>query len=113
MQTQTNREQKGLEISDHVKRVDEHTYKVKSQSSNGTYNVISGELGWLCSCADHMFRGVKCKHIFAVELSLELRKTVVASVCASAMQLYFTGESFRNVQKFLKLQGLKVSHVAI
>ena len=29
------------------------------------------------------------------------------------MQLYFTGESFRNVQKFLKLQGVKVSHVAV
>jgi len=27
--------------------------------------------------------------------------------------LYFTGESFRNVQKFLKLQGVKMSHVAI
>jgi len=31
----------------------------------------------------------------------------------SAMQLYFTGESLRNVQKFLKLQGVKISHVAI
>ena len=31
----------------------------------------------------------------------------------SAMQLYFTGESLRNVQKFLRLQGVKVSHVAI
>jgi transposase-like protein len=30
-----------------------------------------------------------------------------------AMQLYFTGESFRNVQKFLKLQGVKVSHQTI
>lgn len=29
------------------------------------------------------------------------------------MQLYFTGESLRNVQKFLKLQGVKISHVAI
>ena len=29
------------------------------------------------------------------------------------MQLYFTGESFSNVQKFLKLQGVKVSHVAV
>ena len=29
------------------------------------------------------------------------------------MQLYFTGESFRNVQKFLKLQGVKMSHVAV
>jgi transposase-like protein len=31
----------------------------------------------------------------------------------SAMQLYFTGESFRNVQKFLRLQGVNVSHVAV
>ena len=31
----------------------------------------------------------------------------------SAMQLYFTGESLRNVQRFLRLQGVKVSHVAI
>jgi transposase-like protein len=29
------------------------------------------------------------------------------------MQLYFTGESLRNVQKFLKLQGMKVSHVSV
>ena len=29
------------------------------------------------------------------------------------MQLYFTGESLRNVQKFLRLQGVNVSHVAI
>jgi transposase-like protein len=31
----------------------------------------------------------------------------------SAMQLYFSGESLRNTQKFLALQGLTVSHVAI
>jgi putative transposase len=31
----------------------------------------------------------------------------------SAMQLYFTGESLRNVQKFLRLQGVEVSHVAV
>ena len=29
------------------------------------------------------------------------------------MQLYFTGESLRNVQKFLRLQGVNVSHVSI
>jgi transposase-like protein len=34
-------------------------------------------------------------------------------VITSAMQLYFTGESLRNVQKFLKLQGVNVSHVAV
>ena len=29
------------------------------------------------------------------------------------MQLYFTGESLRNVQKFLELQGVKITHVSI
>jgi putative transposase len=31
----------------------------------------------------------------------------------SAMQLYFTGESLRNVQKFLRLQGVNVSHQTV
>jgi len=31
----------------------------------------------------------------------------------SAMQLYFTGESLRNVQKFLSLQGIEVSHQTV
>jgi transposase-like protein len=31
----------------------------------------------------------------------------------SAMQLYFTGESLRNVQKLLRLNGVEVSHVAV
>jgi transposase-like protein len=34
-------------------------------------------------------------------------------IIPSAMQLYFTGESFRNVQKFLKLQGVRMNHIAI
>jgi transposase-like protein len=29
------------------------------------------------------------------------------------MQLYFTAESFRNVQKFLKFQGVNVSHMGV
>jgi transposase-like protein len=31
----------------------------------------------------------------------------------SALQLYFTGESLRNVQKFFKLGGLKINHNTI
>ena len=29
------------------------------------------------------------------------------------MQLYFTGESFPNVQKFLKLQRVKMNYIAV
>jgi len=34
-------------------------------------------------------------------------------IITSAIQLYFTGESFRNVHKFLRLQGVTVSHMAV
>jgi transposase-like protein len=175
MQAQNTREQRGqsiAQIDGSVTRIDENCYKVKSQSSNGEYDVISTESGFICSCCDHTYRGVKCKHIFAVEFSLELRKKVESSIViqpvvksfacrycgsdgivkrairhnkygdiqrywckecgkrfsfnigfdkmhatsqmiTSAMQLYFTGESLRNVQKFLKLQGVSISHVAV
>jgi transposase-like protein len=170
----TNREQRGMQIAQHegqIKRIDENTYAVKSQSHEGEYGIIKVCGEWLCECPDNKYRHVKCKHIFAVEFSQSLREEVQVSriiseasvkVCrycgsseivkdgirhnkhgnlqifncqkcghyftinlgfermratpqiiTSAMQLYFTGESLRNVQKFLKLQGVKVSHVAI
>ncbi len=63
-------------MGDQVKRMDEHSYKVKSQTSNVTYNVISTEIGWKCTCLDHVTRGIKCKHIYAVEFSFAIRKEV-------------------------------------
>jgi transposase-like protein/predicted RNA-binding Zn-ribbon protein involved in translation (DUF1610 family) len=54
----------------------------------------------------------KCGHYFTINLGFE-RMRATPQIITSAMQLYFTGESLRNVQKFLRLQGVKVSHVAI
>ena len=154
-----------------VRRVSPIRYRVRSQSGNGKYEVRQTDLGWICSCADHKFRGIRCKHIYAVEFSFAIRETVQqevviqpisqlvcrycnserivkkairrnkqydiqrylckdcgkrfsfnigfekmrapADAITSAMQLYFTGESFRNVMRFLKLRGINVSHVAI
>jgi transposase-like protein len=53
-----------------------------------------------------------CGHNFTINLGFE-RMRATPQIITSAMQLYFTGESLRNVQKFLRLQGVKVSHVAI
>ena len=161
--TAINRQQEGLVIANidgAIKRINELKYAVKSQNGNGDYDVCSTNLGWVCSCPDHKFRGVKCKHIFGVEISFALRKEVKVAyieplqinccifcnsskivkdglrhnkrgeeyecrecnrhftinlgfermratpqIITSALQLYFTGESLRNVQKFLKLQG--------
>jgi len=173
-QLTTTREERGqaiAKLNGQIKRVDDCTYSVKSQSNNGEYCItkVCGE--WLCECPDNKYRHVTCKHIFAVEFSSQIRNEVqirriepeanvqacrfcgsneivhagmrhnkngdlqkyVCRSCGhyftinlgfermratpqtitSAMQLYFTGESLRNVQKFLRLQGVKVSHVAV
>src|SRR5208283_4593423 len=125
----------------------------------------------ICSCPDNRHRKVTCKHIWAVQFSLNLRKAVETRViepitdihgclfcksdniikwgvrhnkygdikkfsCKScgkfftvnlgfermkhnpqaittAMQLYFSGESLRNVARSLRLLGTQVSHQTI
>jgi transposase-like protein len=173
--TQNARELKGQTIAKMegaIQRVNEYSYRVKSQSGSGDYEVTISEFGASCSCADYKFRGNhKCKHIFGVEFSLELRRQVESQIVikpvalgncprcksnkvvrhgirknksgqiqryfckecefwftlnmgfekmhatpqmiTSAMQLYFSGESLRNVQRFLALQGITISHVAV
>src|SRR3989304_3351688 len=170
----TSREERGQQIAKvngQIKRVDDCTYTVKSQSNNGEYCITKVDGEWLCECPDNAYRHVKCKHIFAVEFSKSFRAEVAISrvipelniqncqfcgssqivkdavrhnkrggiqrylckscgkrfsinigfekmratpqVITSAMQLYFTGESYRNVQKFLKLQGVDVDHSTV
>jgi transposase-like protein len=74
------RELRGKEIataSDQIERIDRLNYIVKSQSGRGFYTVHSETSdGWQCSCPDHVYRDVKCKHIWAVEFSLKLREAV-------------------------------------
>ena len=77
--TAINRQQEGLvmaNIDGAIKRISEIKYVVKSHNGNGDYDICLTDLGWVCSCPDHKFRGVKCKHIFAVEISFALRKQV-------------------------------------
>jgi hypothetical protein len=66
-----------------IRRINDHFYKVKSQSGNGKYDVISKELGYVCSCPDHKFWGVRCKHIQAVIISFALRREVESHVVIS------------------------------
>ena len=170
----TDRREKGQQITNkenQIRRLNETHYEVKSQSRNQTHDVVGTEFGWSCSCEDHYFKKICCKHIHAVEISLKLRKVVKESVIidevsvsccqyckseklkkagirknkthniqlfqckdckkrfsinlgfekmhaspqviTSAMQLYFTGESLRGVQKFIRLQGINVNHTTI
>jgi transposase-like protein len=79
MMVTTTREERGeaiAKLDGQVKRIDENTYTVKSQSHNGEYIIrkVCGE--WLCECPDNKYRHAKCKHIFAVGLSSQIRKEV-------------------------------------
>ena len=65
-----------FERQDQISRVDEGHYLVNSQSSDKKYQILAIESGWFCSCPDHKFRKVCCKHIHAVEISIRMREKV-------------------------------------
>jgi transposase-like protein len=52
------------------------TFLVPSQSKSAKYLVHKNGEDWSCECPDHQFRLVQCKHIYAVQLWLNLRKTI-------------------------------------
>jgi transposase-like protein len=88
------RAMKGKEIAemdDQVRRLDDTTYKVRSQSGKAIYEVVSTESGWSCQCPDFRFRAIKCKHIWAVEFSFSLHREVekrVEPIASAEVCLY-------------------------
>jgi hypothetical protein len=59
---------------DQIKKVNDHQFKVKSQSGNGYYDVKETNSGMTCTCQDFAKRGGKCKHILATKYYLEVQK---------------------------------------
>ncbi len=78
-QLTTSREERGMQIAklnNQITRTSKTVYAVKSQSNNGEYRVVLDGHTWNCECPDNKYRHVKCKHIFAVEFSSQIRKEV-------------------------------------
>lgn len=72
------------ERGQHIARTCEITRKgavwlVPSQSGKGKYTVSPDATDPHCTCPDHQETGVKCKHLFAVEFSIELTKNADGS----------------------------------
>jgi transposase len=68
------REQKGQQIADRANiKKDGNLYLVPSQSGKGKYKVNQEKQ--TCSCPDFDMRHAKCKHIFAVEISIRRTQT--------------------------------------
>ena len=53
-----------------------------------------------------------CHKKFSINLGFE-KMHVSPQVITSTLQLYFTGESLRGVQKFIRLQGIDVNHTTV
>jgi len=50
-----------------IEQINPSTFYVQSQSGKGGYSVTMFQGIWSCECFDHKYRGVKCKHILAIE----------------------------------------------
>lgn len=70
-----------------VRRVDESVYMVHSQKMDREYQVVQAEAGWVCECPDAKYRGLKCKHAWAVEVSWEMRKRVESQITIEAVRM--------------------------
>lgn len=71
------RKERGMQIATTegcIKNVKDKYWKVKSQTYDGYWIVEKTEIGWKCNCPDHIYRGMKCKHIWAVEISLGMHE---------------------------------------
>jgi len=87
MQQANPREVRGKMIAEkpnQIQRLDDRFYKVASQNGHGMYNVAKARMnrtiGWVCDCPDFTYRQVKCKHIWAVEISVALRTAIQSTV---------------------------------
>ena len=75
------RQERGVVIADRC-RIDKtgDFYIVPSQTNNGKYVVSFRNEEAHCTCPDHETRGVKCKHIFAVEIVSQRQENPDGSV---------------------------------
>jgi transposase len=86
-----SREVKGKAIAENgnVKKLNDHSFKVKSQSGNGIYEVKATPNGITCTCPDFVYRGGKCKHIAATRYYLEIEKDTPQGVVTEKIHLTY------------------------
>ena len=86
------REARGKAIADQgdqIKKVNDHSFKVRSQSGRGFYEVKATESGMTCDCPDFVYRGGKCKHIMATRYYLEIEKETPTGTITEKVHLTY------------------------
>ena len=87
------REERGKAIANNkgsVKKVNDHSFKVKSQSGKGAYEVKATPNGMTCTCPDFVYRGGKCKHIAATRYYLEIEKDTPEGIVTEKVHLTYS-----------------------
>jgi len=86
------REERGKVIAENgnVKKVNDHSFKVKSQAGKGAYEVKATPNGMTCTCPDFVYRGGKCKHIQATRYYLEIEKDTPQGTVTEKVHLTYT-----------------------
>ena len=59
-------------------QIDDITFQVPSQSTNGLYTVLHKYNASTCDCPDFTYRHIKCKHIHAIRFWQTLKEQLVA-----------------------------------
>ncbi|MGA2523799.1 MAG: SWIM zinc finger family protein [Candidatus Bathyarchaeia archaeon] len=68
------RKQRGEKIiADDIEEINTNSFFVRSQSGKSGYSVTRTGQSWACDCFDFKYRGLPCKHIFAVQKLLDER----------------------------------------
>ncbi|MGV8127638.1 MAG: transposase [Methanothrix sp.] len=97
------RKERGKEIAENgnVKKVNDHSFKVKSQSGKGAYEVKATPNGMTCTCPDFVYRGGKCKHIAATRFYLEIEKDTPQGTVTEKVHLTYSQawEAYNAAQK--------------
>jgi transposase len=95
------REAKGQDIANRFRIVREgNLYFVPSQSGKGKYRV-DAEAG-RCTCPDYEHLGVKCKHLFAVEISVRRDRKIVTETKPDGSTKTTVTESVKVTRKTYK-----------
>jgi putative transposase len=78
----------------------------------GSENIVKDAIRHNQNGSIQRYKCKACGKRFSINLGFEKMKAT-PQIVTSAMQLYFTGESLRNVQKFFGLQGIGINHVTV
>jgi transposase len=86
------REARGKAIADQgnqIKKVSDYSFRVKSQSGKGFYEVKETKDGLTCNCPDFVYRGGRCKHIMATRYYLQVEKDTPEGIVTEKVHLTY------------------------